>query len=161
MWDKRAGFVIVGGQRESARRDVATSGSNGPCHRTRDWRCLRPCPALSRHTGHVGLLHRVRQNSARKRACRHGARPSRLTWRSCPGNPGQCHPHLAAALKPGTQPSRKYWFYLRERFLSLRVFEDQDAIIDTCCHAWNAVADDADHIKSLSCQPWIKKVISN
>ena len=61
---------------------------------------------------------------------------------------------------PELNPVKRLWLYLRERFLSLRVFEDQDAIIDACCHAWNAVADDADRIKSLSCQPWIKRVIS-
>ncbi|MGI9490209.1 MAG: transposase [Geminicoccaceae bacterium] len=61
---------------------------------------------------------------------------------------------------PELNPVERLWLYLRERFLSLRVFEDQDAIIDACCHAWNAIADDADRIKSLSCQPWIKKVIS-
>jgi hypothetical protein len=41
------------------------------------------------------------------------------------------------------------------------VIEDQDAIIDACCHAWNAVADDDERVKSLCLQPWIKKVISN
>jgi len=61
---------------------------------------------------------------------------------------------------PELNPVERLWLYLRERFLSLRVFEDQDAIIDACCHAWNAVADDAERIKSLSCQPWIKRVIS-
>ena len=61
---------------------------------------------------------------------------------------------------PELNPVERLWLYLRERFLSLRVFEDQEAIIDACCQAWNAVADDADRIKSLCLQPWIRKVIS-
>ena len=60
---------------------------------------------------------------------------------------------------PGLNAVERIWLYLRERFLSLRVFEDQHAIIDACCHAWNAVADDPERIKSLSCQPQTKKVI--
>jgi transposase len=61
---------------------------------------------------------------------------------------------------PELNPVERLWLYLRERFLSLRVLEDQEAIIDACCQAWNAVADDVERIKSLCLQPWIKKVIS-
>ena len=49
--------------------------------------------------------------------------------------------------------------WLRERFLSLRVFPDFEAIVDACCHAWSAFADDPDRIRSLCLQPWIRKVI--
>ena len=65
------------------------------------------------------------------------------------------------ACSPELNPVERLWLYLRERSLSLRVFRDQDAIIDACCQAWNAVADDADRIKSLCFQPWIKTVTSN
>ena len=36
----------------------------------------------------------------------------------------------------------------------------QDAIIQACCDAWNALAADADRITSLCLYPWIKEVIS-
>ena len=61
---------------------------------------------------------------------------------------------------PEHNPVERLWLYLQQSFLSLRVFEDQDAVIDACCQAWNAAADDAERIKSLCLQPWIKKVIS-
>ncbi|MEM7045256.1 MAG: transposase, partial [Pseudomonadota bacterium] len=61
---------------------------------------------------------------------------------------------------PELNPVERLWLYLRQRFLSLHVFVHQEAIIDACCQACNAVADDAERIKSLCCQPWIKKVIS-
>ena len=51
----------------------------------------------------------------------------------------------------------RVWLCLRERFLSLRVIPDYDAIVDACCAAWNAVADDADRIPSLCLQPWIMR----
>ena len=53
----------------------------------------------------------------------------------------------------------RVWLWLRERFLSLRVFPDLEAIVDACCHAWNAFTDDPHRIRSLCLQPWIKKVI--
>jgi DDE superfamily endonuclease len=38
---------------------------------------------------------------------------------------------------PELNPVERIWLYLRERFLSLRVFQDYLAIVDTCCAAWN------------------------
>jgi len=60
---------------------------------------------------------------------------------------------------PQLNPMERVWLWLRERFLSLRVFPDFDAIVDACCHAWNAFADDPDRIRSLCLQPWIRTVI--
>lgn len=61
---------------------------------------------------------------------------------------------------PESNPVERIWLYLRERFLSLQVWPDQDAIIQACCDAWNTLAADAQRIKSLSCYPWIREVIS-
>jgi hypothetical protein len=49
--------------------------------------------------------------------------------------------------------------HLRERFLSLRVLEGYEAIVDACRLAWNAIADDAERIRSLRFHPYIQKVI--
>jgi transposase len=38
---------------------------------------------------------------------------------------------------PQLNPIERVWLYLRERFLSLRLLEDYDAILDACCTAWN------------------------
>lgn len=61
---------------------------------------------------------------------------------------------------PELNPMERVWLWLRERFLSLRVFADFEAIVDACCHAWNAFADDPDRIPSICLQPWIQKVIA-
>jgi hypothetical protein len=53
----------------------------------------------------------------------------------------------------------RVWLYLRDRFLSLRLLDDCDAIVGACCTAWNVVAEDAERIRSLCLYPWIKKVI--
>ncbi len=48
---------------------------------------------------------------------------------------------------PQLNPMERVWLWLRERFLSLRVFADFDAIVDACCRAWNAFANDPSRIR--------------
>jgi transposase len=54
----------------------------------------------------------------------------------------------------------RVWLYLRERFLSLRVFADYRAIVDACCAAWNRLVADPGRLRSLCDQPWIRNVSS-
>jgi transposase len=61
---------------------------------------------------------------------------------------------------PELNPIERVWLYLRERFLSLRVFKDYQAIVEACCAAWNRLIAERDRIRSLCYQPWIKKVTS-
>lgn len=61
---------------------------------------------------------------------------------------------------PECNPVERIWLFLRERFLSLQIWPDQEAIIQACCTAWNAVVDEPRRIQSLCLQPWVKKVIS-
>lgn len=60
---------------------------------------------------------------------------------------------------PQLNPMERVWLYLRDRFLSLRLLDDYDAIVGACCTAWNVIAEDAERIRSLCLYPWIKKVI--
>jgi len=60
---------------------------------------------------------------------------------------------------PQLNPMERVWLYLRERHLSLRIFADQNAIVDACCSAWNAIAEDRDRLRSLCLHPWIEQVI--
>ncbi len=57
-------------------------------------------------------------------------------------------------------PVEWVWLYLRERFLSLRVFADYRAIVDASCDAWNRLVADPGRIRSLCAQPWIRNVSS-
>ena len=61
---------------------------------------------------------------------------------------------------PELNPVERVWLYLRERFLSLRVFADHRAIVAACCQAWNRLAAEPDRLRSLCDQPWIRKVTS-
>ncbi len=61
---------------------------------------------------------------------------------------------------PELNPVERVWLYLRERFLSLRVLDDTEAIIEACRQAWNALTAEPNRIQSLCAYPWIMKVIS-
>lgn len=60
---------------------------------------------------------------------------------------------------PQLNPMERVWLYLRERYLSLRLLPDAEAIVDACCEAWNALLADPDRLSSLCLQPWIQRVI--
>ena len=50
---------------------------------------------------------------------------------------------------PRCNPMERAWLSLRERFLSLCVLGRYDAIVDACCIAWPAIAEDTDCIRSF------------
>ena len=61
---------------------------------------------------------------------------------------------------PELNPVERVWLYLRERFLSLRVFADYRAVVDACCAAWNRLVAEPGRLRSLCDQPWIRSVTS-
>ena len=61
---------------------------------------------------------------------------------------------------PELNPVERIWLYLRERFLSLRILDDTEAIIDACCEAWNALANEPGRMQSLCAYPWIMSLAS-
>jgi len=59
---------------------------------------------------------------------------------------------------PELNPVERVWLYLKERFLSHRLHDDYDAIVDAACRAWNRLTAEAGRIKSLCTYPWIPQV---
>jgi len=59
---------------------------------------------------------------------------------------------------PELNPVERVWLHLRERFLSHRVLDGYDAIVEACCEAWNALT--PERIRSLTAFPWITRVTS-
>lgn len=47
-------------------------------------------------------------------------------------------------------PVERVWLHLRERFLSHRMLEDHQAILDATCPAWNTLAAETGRLKSLT-----------
>ena len=61
---------------------------------------------------------------------------------------------------PELNPVERLWLYLKERFLSQRLHEDYDAIVDAACVAWNRLTAEAGRITSLCTYPWIQEIIT-
>ncbi|CAK0774644.1 conserved hypothetical protein [Azospirillaceae bacterium] len=56
---------------------------------------------------------------------------------------------------PELNPVERVWLYLRERFLSHRLLDDYNAIVDACCEAWNTLTADRETLRSLVMYPWM------
>src|SRR5215218_3311078 len=59
---------------------------------------------------------------------------------------------------PELNPVENVWQYLRQNRLSLRVWPDYDAIVATCCEAWNALMATPDRLASITRREWAKAV---
>ena len=59
---------------------------------------------------------------------------------------------------PELNPVERVWLYLKERFLSHRLHNDYDAIVDAACAAWNRLVAETGRITSLCSYPWIAEV---
>jgi hypothetical protein len=59
---------------------------------------------------------------------------------------------------PELNPVENVWEYLRQNQLSLRVWPDYEAIVETCCQAWNALMAMPKRIASITRREWAKPV---
>lgn len=55
---------------------------------------------------------------------------------------------------PELNAQENVWQYLRQTYLSNRVFETYDEILDACQHAWIALLKETGRIASLASRPW-------
>ena len=55
---------------------------------------------------------------------------------------------------PELNPVENVWQFMRDNWLSNRVFSSYADILDHCCHAWNKLADQPWRIMSLGLRPW-------
>jgi transposase len=60
---------------------------------------------------------------------------------------------------PELNPVERVWLYLRERFLSFRLYHDEQAIVDALCAAWNALRAEMGRLTSLTGYPWLMHAI--
>ena len=59
---------------------------------------------------------------------------------------------------PELNPVERVWLYLRERYLSHRLLADENAVVDACCSAWNALTAEAGRLRSLTAYPYLEQV---
>ncbi len=61
---------------------------------------------------------------------------------------------LLPSRSPELNPVENIWQYLRANWLSNRVFETYEDILDTGCDAWNNLIDQPATIKSIGMRKW-------
>ena len=58
------------------------------------------------------------------------------------------------ARSPELNPVENVWQFMRDNWLSNRVFDSFDDILDHCCDAWNKLVDQPWRIMSLGLRDW-------
>ncbi len=61
---------------------------------------------------------------------------------------------LLPSKSPELNPVENVWQYLRANWLSNRVFETYDDIVDAACDAWNNLIDQPETITSIGMRDW-------
>jgi len=55
---------------------------------------------------------------------------------------------------PELNPAEQIWQYLRQNYLSNRVFASYDGILDAACDAWNKLLGEVGRITSIATRSW-------
>lgn len=61
---------------------------------------------------------------------------------------------------PELNPVENIWQFLRQNFLSNRVYASYEAIVDACCEAWNKLIAVPERIRSIAARDYAKTVTS-
>jgi transposase len=61
---------------------------------------------------------------------------------------------LLPSRSPELNPVETVWQYLRQNWLSNRVFDSYDAILEAGCNAWNRLIDQPQTIRSIGTRDW-------
>lgn len=68
--------------------------------------------------------------------------------------PANITPILLPSCAPELNPVENIWQYMRANWLSNRVFETYDAIIDAACEAWRKLIAQPQTITSIGLRDW-------
>jgi hypothetical protein len=55
---------------------------------------------------------------------------------------------------PELNPVENVWQFMRDNWLSNRVFQSCDDLLDHCCDAWNKLVDQPWHIMTIGLRDW-------
>jgi len=55
---------------------------------------------------------------------------------------------------PELNPTENIWQFLRNNYLSRRVFENYEEILEACCEAWNKLTNEIRRITSIASREW-------
>ena len=120
--------------------------------RARSRRCSR-APRLQ-HRGHAAPSRRNRNESHPRRTRRSHSRSSWMARRQRPQGSQKHLAPAAAAACARAQPQENIWQFMRANWLSNRIFQSFDEIVDHCCYAWNTLIDQPWKIMSIARRDW-------
>lgn len=72
--------------------------------------------------------------------------------------PTNITPVFLPPYSPELNAIERVWLYLRERFLSHRLWPSYEEIVDACCAAWNRLRAEPGRIRSLCSFGWLPPV---
>jgi transposase len=56
---------------------------------------------------------------------------------------------------PALNPVERVWLYLRERYLSHRVLDNYEAVLDAVCRAWNRLLEETGRLTTLTAYQYL------
>ena len=114
----------------------------------------RACPALLQQRGY-GPASRGNLACGRARStCARSSRSGRMACLEEAAGSRQHHTHPIAAKVTRVEPVENIWQFMRDNWLSNRVFKSYDDILDHCCFAWNKLIDMPWKIMSIGTREW-------
>jgi putative transposase len=156
------------GQQGTLTRIWARRGSRprAPRDRRYTWACLFGAICPDRRTGaavvmpEVNITAMAAHLAAISRQVSPGAHAvlalDRAGWHSSPKPrvPGNISLLPLPRHAPELNPVENVWEYLRQNWLSLRVWESYEAIVAACCEAWSKLMRRPEQIASITTRPW-------
>ena len=125
------------------RRDLPGRGQGG-----------RPGAALVQHGGDEPAPGRDLGPGRAGPPRRAGRRPGRMALSERLVVPANITIVPLPAKCPELNPQENVWQFLRDNWLSNRVFTSYDNIVDHCCHAWNRLVEQPWKIMSIGSRDW-------
>ena len=61
---------------------------------------------------------------------------------------------VAGEMSGALNPQENVWQFLRDNWLSNRIFKSYDDVVDHCCEAWNNLVDQPWRIMSIGLRNW-------
>ena len=146
-WAKR-------GTRPSAPRDQRTASTYifGAVCPKRGQGC-GPDPARLQHRGDEPASRGDRRDRRARRPRRPPGRSGRLALSTTLRRATQHHHHALPPKCPELNPVENVWQFMRDNWLSNRVFKSYDDLVDHCCVAWNKLVDQPWRIMSIGSAP--------
>src|SRR3954467_14744020 len=132
----------------------------------RRWQGSRARPARLQHRGDEPAPRRNRRRSGSRQARRTRRRPGRMGPLGRPRASRQHYARRAPAQIPRTQPcgappkaaelapAENVWQFMRDNWLSNRVFASYTDLVDHCCEAWNKLIERPWTIMSIGLRDW-------